>query len=390
MSLVILGFIGVIFYVYLGYFALLAIMSFFISRPVKKAQVAPSVTLMIAAYNEEQDIRDKIENSLDLIYPKEKLEIIVVSDASSDATDGIVNEFAEDGVRLIRVEGRVGKTQARNIALRSCSSDIVLFSDATTLYQKDVIQKLVRNFNDPQVGMVTGHLLYQDASGGQMGVGQKLFWRYESFIKKAQTKLGTLTGSVGCISAFRRHAYTELPPHIIEDFTEPLEFIRRGYRVVFEEDAICYEKATEGSRQEWAMRVRVIRGGLAGLWHAREILNPLRYPLVSFQLISHKLLRWFVPVFAIALLLATFIAYGNDSSGLAINILLWGQLFFYSIVAVAFALEGSVRLPRFFSLAQYFFILNAASLSAIFKSLTTPLETTWETQREVNLTGKGS
>lgn len=390
MSLIVLGLIGVIFYVYLGYFTLLAILSFFISRPVKKAQVAPSVTLMIAAYNEEQDIREKLENSLRLLYPKEKLEIIVVSDASSDATDAIVKEFSKDGVRLVRVEGRVGKTQARNIALRDCCSDIVLFSDATTLYRKDVVQKLVRNFNDPEVGMVTGHLLYKDASGGQMGVGQKLFWRYESFIKKAQTKLGTLTGSVGCISAFRRHAYTELPPHIIEDFTEPLEFLRQGYRIVFEEEAICHEKATEDSRQEWSMRVRVIRGGLAGLWHAREMLNPLRYPLVSFQLISHKLLRWFVPVFAILLFLATVIEYAHNSAGVGINVILWGQLLFYSIVAAAFALEASGRLPRIISLAQYFFILNAASLSAIFKSLTTPLETTWETQREASLTGKRS
>lgn len=379
LSLVLLA---LIFYVYFGYFFLLGLLGIYINKRVQKKEIMPSVSLMIAAYNEEKGIEGKILNSLSLDYPKELLDIVVVSDASSDQTDAIVERYADRGVRLIRIEGRVGKTEARNQALKMVKSEIIVFSDATTEYKTDSIQKLVRNFADPSVGMVTGHLLYQDP-GGAMGTGQKLYWKYESFIKECQTKLGTLTGSVGCISAFRRSAYTELPPEIIEDFTEPLMFILKGYRVVFEKDAICYEMATSRPAQEWAMRVRVVRGGLAGIIYARALLNPFRFPLASFQLISHKLLRWLVPALALILFACTSINYLNFPSNIYGELLVWGQLIFYLSVFLSFLGERIGVSLKFLKINQYLFIVNAASLAAIYKTLTEPKEATWETDRGV-------
>lgn len=379
LSLVLLA---LIFYVYFGYFFLLGLLGIYINKKVQKKEIMPSVSLMIAAYNEEKGIEGKILNSLSLDYPKELLDIVVVSDASSDQTDAIVERYADRGVRLIRIEGRVGKTEARNQALKMVKSEIIVFSDATTEYKTDSIQKLVRNFADPSVGMVTGHLLYQDP-GGAMGTGQKLYWKYESFIKECQTKLGTLTGSVGCISAFRRSAYTELPPEIIEDFTEPLMFILKGYRVVFEKDAICYEMATSRPAQEWAMRVRVVRGGLAGIIYARALLNPFRFPLASFQLISHKLLRWLVPALALILFACTSINYLNFPSNIYGELLVWGQLIFYLSVFLSFLGERIGVSLKFLKINQYLFIVNAASLAAIYKTLTEPKEATWETDRGV-------
>lgn len=379
LSLVLLA---LIFYVYFGYFFLLGLLGIYINKKVQKKEIMPSVSLMIAAYNEEKGIEGKILNSLSLDYPKELLDIVVVSDASSDQTDAIVERYADRGVRLIRIEGRVGKTEARNQALKMVKSEIIVFSDATTEYKTDSIQKLVRNFADPSVGMVTGHLLYQDP-GGAMGTGQKLYWKYESFIKECQTKLGTLTGSVGCISAFRRSAYTELPPEIIEDFTEPLMFILKGYRVVFEKDAICYEMATSRPAQEWAMRVRVVRGGLAGIIYARALLNPFRFPLASFQLISHKLLRWLVPALALILFACTSINYLNFPSNIYGELLIWGQLIFYLSVFLSFLGERIGVSLKFLKINQYLFIVNAASLAAIYKTLTEPKEATWETDRGV-------
>lgn len=379
LSLVLLA---LIFYVYFGYFFLLGLLGIYINKRVQKKEIMPSVSLMIAAYNEEKGIEGKILNSLSLDYPKELLDIVVVSDASSDQTDAIVERYADRGVRLIRIEGRVGKTEARNQALKMVKSEIIVFSDATTEYKTDSIQKLVRNFADPSVGMVTGHLLYQDP-GGAMGTGQKLYWKYESFIKECQTKLGTLTGSVGCISAFRRSAYTELPPEIIEDFTEPLMFILKGYRVVFEKDAICYEMATSRPAQEWAMRVRVVRGGLAGIIYARALLNPFRFPLASFQLISHKLLRWLVPALALILFACTSINYLNFPSNIYGELLIWGQLIFYLSVFLSFLGERIGVSLKFLKINQYLFIVNAASLAAIYKTLTEPKEATWETDRGV-------
>lgn len=369
-----------ILYAYFGYFLIAALLGLFVRKKVVKDDILPSVTLMIAAYNEENDIAAKIENSLALDYPNELLEIVVVSDASSDRTDDIVLSYANKGVKLFRVEGRVGKTQARNIALKHIGSDIVLFSDATTEYRKDLARKMVRNFADPGVGMVTGQLRYKAKDHSETGLGQKLFWLYESRIKKAQTEMGTLTGSVGCASAFRRKAYTELPPHIIEDFTEPLMFILKGYRVVYEEEAVCHEYATEKNAQEWTMRVRVIRGGLAGLMYARQLLNPFKHPAACFQLFSHKLLRWLCPLLAIALFAASFWGSVAEPQSPLIG-LLAGQVLFYAAALFSFFYRGKGPLEKVLALARYFFIVNAAALAALYKTASSPLEPAWDTRR---------
>jgi cellulose synthase/poly-beta-1,6-N-acetylglucosamine synthase-like glycosyltransferase len=380
MTLFALTMIALVFYVYFGYFALVIVLAQIIRRKVYQREIQPSVALMIAAYNEEQGIAKKIDNSLQLLYPKEKLRIIVVSDGSSDRTDEIVKSYAHAGVELIRVEGRVGKTEARNVAIKEIDSEIVLFSDATTEYRPDIIKKMVRNFADPEVGMVTGHLIYRNDQNSPMGLGQKLFWKYESLIKNAQTKLGTLTGSVGCATSFRRVLYSPLPANIIEDFTEPLMFVIKGKRVVYEPEAICYELPTPKSQNEWKMRVRVVRGGMSGMLYAKKILNPFRYPIASFQLISHKILRWLVPVFGICILLATLSAIILTPNPIAIALALL-QLVFYACAAVAFILEKKGMKIKILSIPLYFIVLNAASLVALYKTITTQLEATWETDR---------
>ena len=380
MTLFALSMIALVIYVYFGYFALVIVLAQIIRRKVYQREIQPSVALMIAAYNEEQGIAKKIDNSLQLLYPKEKLRIVIVSDGSTDRTDEIVKSYAHAGVELIRVEGRVGKTEARNVAIKEIDSEIVLFSDATTEYRPDIIKKMVRNFADPEVGMVTGHLIYRNDQNSPMGLGQKLFWKYESLIKNAQTKLGTLTGSVGCATSFRRILYSPLPANIIEDFTEPLMFVIKGKRVVYEPEAICYELPTPKSQNEWKMRVRVVRGGMSGMLYAKKILNPLRYPVASFQLISHKILRWLVPVFGICILLATLGAIILTPNPIAIALALL-QLVFYACAAVAFILEQKGVKIKILSIPLYFIVLNAASLVALYKTITTQLEATWETDR---------
>jgi cellulose synthase/poly-beta-1,6-N-acetylglucosamine synthase-like glycosyltransferase len=380
MTLIALSLIILVFYVYFGYFGLVLILGAIIKRKVYQRDIQPHVALMIAAYNEEQGIAKKIENSLALDYPKDKLRIVVVSDGSTDRTDEIVKGHTERGVELVRVEGRVGKTEARNVAIKEIDSEIVLFSDATTEYRPDIIKKMVRNFADPEVGMVTGHLIYKNDQNSPMGLGQKLFWKYESLIKNAQTKLGTLTGSVGCATAFRRILYSPLPANIIEDFTEPLMFVIKGKRVVYEPEAICYELPTPKSQNEWKMRVRVVRGGMNGMLYAKKILNPFRYPVASFQLVSHKILRWLVPVFGICILLATLGAIILTPNPIAIALALL-QLIFYACAAVAFLLEKKGVKIKILSIPLYFIVLNAASLVALYKTITTQLEATWETDR---------
>ena len=378
-------FLFLILYTYLGYLLLVFILGSCRRLKIDKSDIFPTVSLMIAAFNEEKSIREKIENSLAINYPKEKLDIIIVSDGSTDNTDRIVQEYSDKGVRLIRIEGRVGKTEARNQAMKMIDTVITLFSDATTTYQSDTISKLVRSFNDPTIGMATGHLIYRDSENTQMGVGQKLYWKYETLIKKAQTNLGTLTGSIGCITAFRTKAYEALPANIIEDFTSPLMFIQKGFRVVFEPEAICFEETTKKTSNEWSMRVRVIRGGITGLLFAKKVLNPLKYPVASFQLISHKVSRWLVPFYGLAIALLSIIGcftqFENLFDTLFIRTISVLQILFYLVVLTSYLLEKKSIHNKFLGIPLYFFIINLASLVALIKTFNSKLEATWETDR---------
>ncbi|MBK27037.1 MAG: glycosyl transferase family 2 [Halobacteriovorax sp.] len=381
MTPLILVLLFIILYTYFGYMLLTLILGRLRNKQVKKSNIRPNVALMIAAYNEEAGIEEKIKNSLLLTYPKEKLRIIVVSDGSTDRTDEIVAKYEADGVELVRVEGRVGKTEARNIAVSNILDEIIVFSDGTTEYAPNAIEMLVRNFADEEVGMVSGHLKYKDSTGSKMGAGQKLYWKYETAIKKAQTYMGSLTGSLGCMTAFRRSSYTSLPANIIEDFTEPLMFVQKGFRIVFEEEAICHEETTTKSSNEWRMRVRVIRGGMTGMLFANKVLNPVRFPVASLQLISHKILRWLIPVFGLALIIVTTIGVAQEPENLFIGIIFILQLSFYLTALVALIFEKMGMHNKILGIPLYFIVVNSAALVALIKTLTSRLEATWETDR---------
>ncbi|MBC77953.1 MAG: glycosyl transferase family 2 [Halobacteriovoraceae bacterium] len=374
-------FFFLIIYTYFGYLVLALGLGALRRKRVNKKEILPSVTLMIAAYNEERNIVAKLDNCMELDYPAEKLQIAVVSDASSDQTDQLVLDYPSERVSLIRVGGRVGKTEARNAAIKQVDSEIVVFSDATTVYDPKIIKMFVRNFADSEVGMVTGHLKYIDPKGTQVGAGQKLFWKYECLLKKAQTFSGTLTGSVGCASAFRTKDYTPLPANVIEDFTEPLMMIKKGKRVVFEPEAVCEELTTEKTGDEWDMRVRVVRGGLTGLAYAKELLNPLKYPFVSFQLISHKLLRWFAPVIAISLFISCWLEVALYRDSAFVFFIFSLQLVFYITALCASLFDSKKGNSKIFSFAHYFFVVNAAALTAVYYSFSSELKPTWEPKR---------
>ena len=175
--------VGIIFYTYFGYPLLTLLLSLFFNQPVKRGNIEPMVTFLITAYNEEKNIRKKLDNTLALDYPKDKLEIIVASDGSTDQTDTIVKEFPDRGVVLHRVEGRVGKTETQNQTVAIARGEIIIFSDATTEYKKDAIRKLVRNYLDPSIGAVSGRYEYVNPTGNPVGLGTILFWKYENFIK---------------------------------------------------------------------------------------------------------------------------------------------------------------------------------------------------------------
>ena len=370
--------IGIIFYTYFGYPLLTLFLSLFVNNPVNKRNIEPTVTFLITAYNEEKSIRQKLENTLSLDYPPDKLEIMVASDGSTDNTDSIVREFPDKNVVLHRVEGRVGKTETQNQAVNAAKGDIVIFSDATTTYNNDAIRKIVRNYNDPSIGAVSGRYEYVNPTGAPVGLGTILFWKYENFIKSRQTRIKTITGCCGCIYSVRRSAYEPLPGDIISDLVEPLKILEKGYRIAFEPEAVAHEVTEETVGEEFSMRVRVITRAMHGLAYVKSLLNPVRYSFVSFQLISHKVLRWLIPFFLVIIFVSNAMILDNTFY----KLLFIAQVVFYLSALFAWVMEKYGKKIKFLFLPLYFCVVNIASLRAMFNLIKGRKMAVWETVRK--------
>ncbi|HEY0546863.1 MAG TPA: glycosyltransferase family 2 protein [Pyrinomonadaceae bacterium] len=367
-------------YTYAGYPLLLLLMSFARARVVKRAAYEPQVSVIITAYNEERDLRAKLLNTLALDYPKDKLEVIVASDCSTDSTDSITREFAGKGVRLHRQTERLGKTAAQNAAVGLARGEVILFSDATTLYQADVLRVMMPDFADPSVGCVAGRLVYVDPAESSVGHGARSYWSYETFLKKHESRACSLIGASGCLYAVRRAAYVPMYDEACSDFLIATKMVEQGLRAVYEPGAVCTEETNRRAGKEMRMRVRVITQTFTDLWRHRAMMNPLRTGFYAVQLFSHKVLRYFVPVFLLALF--------SSSAALAAHSLFYAitlaaQLLFYALAALGWLLErGGARRMRLLALPQYFVLANVASLIACYKFLRGERYARWEPIRE--------
>jgi cellulose synthase/poly-beta-1,6-N-acetylglucosamine synthase-like glycosyltransferase len=361
---------------------LITFLSFFVNKKVDKVKIEPFVTLLITAFNEEKDISKKIQNSLALDYPKNKFEILVASDGSTDSTDDIVKSFENNSagvtVRLHRVEGRVGKTGTQNSAVRECRGEIIIFSDAASMYASNAIRALVRNYADPTVGAVSGMYSYENKEGVSAGFATILFWNLENFIKSRQTRIKTITGCCGCIYSLRKNLYVELPPTIISDLVEPLMILQKGYRIVFEPEANALEKTAGKSADEFKMRIRVIVRGMRGMLFVKKLYNPFKFPFVALQLVSHKVMRWFVPIFCI---IAFFSSLAMSFSSRLYVVFFLGQFLFYTLAVIGFFLEKKGIHKKIFYLPLYFCIVNIAALISMAKVIKGENIVTWQTQR---------
>jgi cellulose synthase/poly-beta-1,6-N-acetylglucosamine synthase-like glycosyltransferase len=369
---------GLLAYTYLGYPLLLAVKARLGARPVSVGDSEPTVTVLITAYNEEGAIRQKIENTLALLYPPKKLEVIVASDASSDGTDRIVKEFAHRSVRLVRQDARAGKTAAQNLAVSYATGEIILFSDATTHYPPDVLLKLVPYFADPSVGCVAGRLEYVDDLDTPVGRGTRRYWKYETFLKSMESSACSLIGASGCLYAVRREAYTPMYAEACSDFLICTSLYRKGFRSVFAPDAVCYEKTNRHSGQEMNMRVRVIAQTFTDLWRNRDMMNPLRSGFFAVQLVSHKLFRYLVP-FLLVTCYAASVVLAATSSFYVLAAL--GQTAFYLAAIGGWWLERHGR-RSVLATPQYFMLANVASLIGVYRFLRGDRFAAWEPIRE--------
>ena len=372
-----------IFWTYAGYpLLLLALARLRGPRTFTTAPIEPSVTVIISAYNEGKAIADKLETTLGLDYPRDKLEIIVASDASTDDTHDIVRRFEGRGVRLAVLPRRGGKTAAQNLAAAMAGGEILIFTDATTAFDPGIVRGLVARFADPRVGCVGAELEYRSEGGSAVGRGGGLYWRYEKRVKQLEAQVSTLIGVSGALYAVRATAYYPIEPDLISDFVVAGDVFQRGFLTVYGGGAISSEKTNEATGRELEMRVRVIVRTIHALVRRARMLNPFRYGFFAFQLWSHKVLRYLVPEFLIGLfVLGMALALSDDPRAPFYGALMYAQIAFYAAAGVGWLRQRlRWRLPLV-HVPFYFVVVNLAALWALVLYLRGERKVTWTTVR---------
>jgi cellulose synthase/poly-beta-1,6-N-acetylglucosamine synthase-like glycosyltransferase len=367
-------------YVYLGYPLVLAFLTAFKRREdATPIGPHPKVTLIISAFNEQDVIAAKLNNALELEYPKPLLQIMVVSDDSTDLTDEIVSRFEPMGVLLVRQQRRLGKSAGLNLGVSHANGEILVFSDANALYKKDAILHLVKHFSNPQVGYVVGNARYvEKASETQSAQAEGLYWKLETWLKKKESLFHSVIGGDGAIYAIRRILYSPLEPTDISDFLNPLQIIDSGYLGTFEPAAISYEETAESFRKEYRRKIRIVSRSLNALRRVPRVLNPFHEPRHWFLLVSHKLLRWFAPVFMISALICAVLLLRFPLFRWMVGL----QLAFYVLAVFGWLTAESKTAWKICTFPYYFCLVNLASLIGCAKCLRGDLSGVWTPPRQ--------
>lgn len=377
-EIVFLTSVALIAYACIGYPAVIWLLSRLRPRPVRRADIEPTVSVIIAAHNEQNAIAGKLENTMALDYPEHKLEIIVASDCSTDRTDEIVREFLGRGVSLHRQTARLGKTMVQNSAAEVATGEVLVFTDATTEYRRDALRKLVRPFADSRVGCVSSRLIYVDRSQTSVGRGCRSYWSYEEFLREAESRFGSMIGVTGCLYAVRRSSYSALEPDMCSDFVIASEIHRKGLRTIYEPNAISIEDTNEQSRDEFRMRVRIMHQTMNALSRYRDVLSPARSGMYAFQMLSHKVLRYAIS----ALLLIAFLSnlfIDSQSSVYRFTMAVQGAFYAAALAGFVLARFGHVGGPL--AIPYYFALANAAIIVAFVKFVRGEAHAVWEPLR---------
>ena len=345
--------VALVVYAYLGYPCALMAISLVRNRPVLKARASPDVSFIITVHNEADRMAEKLENTLAQSYPADRLEIIVASDCSTDATDAIVASYAPR-VRLVRASERRGKEAAQHLAIAQASGAILIFSDVATALGRTGVAEMVANFSDPTVGCVSGIDRFVGA-GGQVS-GEGAYVRYEMFLRRLETRVNTLVGLSGSFFAARREVCRRWAADRQSDFSTLLNAVDLGLRGVLDPDAAGYYHDIRDVRREFERKIRTVVRGIAVLSSNVRFLNPIRQPLFAWQLASHKVCRWLVPF---AMLGAAFSNALIVPQSMFYQFTLGAQLGFY-----AAAFVGIVTCARPLRIPAYLVVANLAILSA--------------------------
>lgn len=373
--------IFVVFYTYLGYGILIFIISKLKSRyPVYTHQPdaeLPPVTFLVAAYNEEDFVAKKIENTRSLDYPKSKFKIIFVTDGSTDNTPQIVSQYPD--ITLYHESARNGKIHAVNRVMKFVETPIVIFTDANTLLNEKAVKNIVRHYQADNVGGVAGEKrILAKSTDEASGAGEGLYWKYESFLKKKDSEVYSVVGAAGELFSVRTDLYE--PPDrnmIIEDFYLSLRIASKGYRFIYEPDAYAMETASASVEEEWKRKVRICAGGFQAMLKLRYLLNPFKYGILSFQYFSHRVLRWtLAPLFLPLILLSNIYLATTGNSFYQLTMIL--QLAFYLMAALGNMLRNKkIPIPGFF-VPYYFAVMNLSVYAGFVRYLRGKQSVVWE------------
>lgn len=372
--------LGTLVYVYLGHLILLMAMSRVRREVVLKADIFPSVSVIVCAYNEERHISRKIDNCLELEYPRDKMEIIVVSDGSQDGTNAVLEEMTKryPFLKTHCMPERSGKTACQNVAIQMARNEVLFLTDATTVHPGNALRLLVRSLNDPSVGCVTGKPVFKPDIG-LISTGQEKRDRYEYYLRSKLGQVKSLFGAQDCIYAIPRNLYPPIRPDLDSGFVGPLKILEKGYRTVYEPEAVAIvDRRPPNIKDEFIRRSRIMLRGMRGLLHMRQLMNPFKHGFLAVSLISSRLLRWLTPVWLVTLLSANIFLL--NSSFYLVAFLL--QVGFYVAAAVAFLLEQNGYRPNIvFSVPLYVCTLAAAAADGLRRLLAGESGQMWQTRR---------
>ena len=355
------------------------------SVPINDAEL-PACTLVVAAYNEALFISDKITNTLRLNYPAGKLKLLFITDGSSDQTPEIIRAYPQ--IQLLHQPDRGGKIAAVHRAMAHVDTEIAVFTDANTFLNQDALKLICRHYSDQTVGAVAGEKrVFVDENADASAAGEGFYWKYESALKKWDSELYSVVGAAGELFSVRRSLYQDVPADtILDDFMISMLIAEKGYRIVYEPDAYAMETGSENVSEELKRKIRIAAGGIQSILRLKSLFNIFRFPLLSFQYISHRVLRWTVTPFLLILLFVLNVFIAIQASSLFYILFLAAQLLFYLLAFLGFVMEKrSIRIKALF-IPYYFCVMNYAVLMGIIRYLSKKQSAAWDkAQRKVSL-----
>jgi len=374
--------VGVIIFTYIGYGFVLFLMIRIKRLYCKKKSLEispeniPEVTLLIAAYNEQDYVKTKVENTLQLNYPKEKLHQIWVTDGSNDETPERLKAYPE--VEVLHLSKRSGKIAAMNRGIKFVKTPIVIFSDANTILGKESIMKIAEMFSDPKVGCVSGEKrIFNANEEAASAAGEGLYWKYESKLKQWDAELYSAVGAAGELFAIRTKLFNEVEPDtLLDDFIISLRVAMQGYKIDYNPEAFAIETASANVREELKRKIRIATGGIQSVIRLYPLLNIFKYGMLSFQYISHRVLRWTITPVALLLVLIINIILAPVSS--TYFVLLIFQALFYISALIGWILENKKLKVKVFFIPYYFFIMNYAVFMGFGRYLKKSQSVNWE------------